>query len=239
MTRRRTNDKRQRILDAAVRVFSKKGFFASRVSDVAAAARVADGTVYLYFRNKDDILVNLFADVMSEHLAAAREAISKAPDTPSRLRVIADHHLGLLGENPELAVVFQVELRQSTKFMELFTASWLKDYFDLVDQAMETGQRDGSVRKDVPRRLAAHAFFGSLDALVTSWVLSRNAFNLVELAGPMVELFLAGAATQTAAQVQPASGSRLGRAALRAVGAVGAVGLDAAPVVARAGRKAR
>jgi TetR/AcrR family fatty acid metabolism transcriptional regulator len=239
MTRKRTNDKRQRILDAAVRVFSKKGFFASRVSDVAAAARVADGTVYLYFRNKDDILVNLFDDVMSEHLAAAREAISKAADTPGRLRIIADHHLGLLGGNPELAVVFQVELRQSTKFMELFTASWLKDYFDIVEKAMEAGQRDGSVRKDLPRRLAAHAFFGSLDALVTSWVLSRNAFNLAELAGPMVELFLTGAATPGAAtqgaatQVRSVNASRTGRPPLRAVA------LNAAPLVARAGRKAR
>jgi TetR/AcrR family transcriptional regulator, fatty acid metabolism regulator protein len=192
-TRQRSDDKRRRILDAAVRVFSKKGFFASRVSDVASAAGIADGTVYLYFKSKDDILVSLFDDVMSEHIAAAREEVRQAADAPAKLRAIADHHLRLLGSKPELAVVFQVELRQSTKFMALFTASWLMSYFALVEDAIASGQREGTIRPDLPRKLAAHAFFGALDALVTSWVLARNSFDLAEMAAPAVDLFLAGA----------------------------------------------
>src|SRR6266436_7656267 len=120
--KRRTDDKRQRILDAAVQVFARKGFFASRISDVAAAAGIADGTVYLYFESKDNILVKLFDEVMGEHIEAARQEIRDVADAATQLRVIADHHLGLLGRNPDLAVVFQVEVRQSTKFMELFTA---------------------------------------------------------------------------------------------------------------------
>jgi TetR/AcrR family transcriptional regulator, fatty acid metabolism regulator protein len=198
-TRQRTDDKRQRILDAAVRVFSKKGFFASRVSDVASAAGIADGTVYLYFKSKDDILVSLFDDVMSEHITAAREEVRQAGDAPAQLRAIADHHLRLLGSKPELAVVFQVELRQSTKFMELFTASWLTGYFDLVENAIEAGQREGTIRSDLPRKLAAHAFFGALDALVTSWVLAHNSFDLAAMAAPAVDLFLAGAVERNAA----------------------------------------
>src|SRR5436190_23921244 len=95
--KRRTDDKRQRILDAAVQVFARKGFFASRVSDVASAARIADGTVYLYFESKDDILVKLLDEVMGEHIEAARREIRAggAEDAAARLRVIADHHLGL------------------------------------------------------------------------------------------------------------------------------------------------
>ncbi|MEP6653358.1 MAG: TetR/AcrR family transcriptional regulator [Myxococcales bacterium] len=193
--KRRTDDKRQRILDAAVQVFARKGFFASRVSDIATAAGIADGTVYLYFESKDDLLIKLFDEVMGEHIEAARQELARVDDAAARLRVIADHHLGMLGRNPELAVVFQVELRQSTKFMELFTASWLKEYFDLVEAAIEAGQQQGTIRQDLARKLATHAFFGALDAMVTSWVLSRNAFDLVELAGPVVELFLTGART--------------------------------------------
>jgi TetR/AcrR family transcriptional regulator, fatty acid metabolism regulator protein len=194
--KRRTDDKRQRILDAAVQVFARKGFFASRISDVAAEAGIADGTVYLYFESKDDILIKLFDEVMGEHIEAARQEIRGVDDAATRLRVIADHHLGLLGKNPELAVVFQVELRQSTKFMELFTASWLKEYFDIVEAAIEGGQEQGSIREDLSRKLATHAFFGALDAIVTSWVLARNAFDLTELAGPVVELFLMGASAK-------------------------------------------
>jgi TetR/AcrR family fatty acid metabolism transcriptional regulator len=206
MARQRTDDKRRRILDAAIQVFAQKGFFASRVSDVAAAAGIADGTVYLYFRNKDDILINLFDEVMAEHLEAARQEIKASKQAATHLRVIADHHLGLLGRNPELAVVFQVELRQSTKFMELFTASWLKDYFDLVEAAIAAGQKAGTIRQDLSRKLATHAFFGALDAMVTSWVLARNAFDLTELAGPVVELFLTGAAAKPPAAAKPSAG---------------------------------
>lgn len=195
-TKRRTDDKRQRILDAAVQVFARKGFSASRISDVASAAGIADGTVYLYFESKDDILIKLFDEVMGVHIDAARQEIARVDDAAARLRVIADHHLGLLGRNPELAVVFQVELRQSTKFMDLFTASWLKEYFDLVEAAIETGQKQGTLREDLSRKLATHAFFGALDAIVTSWVLARNAFDLTELAGPVVELFLTGASAR-------------------------------------------
>jgi TetR/AcrR family fatty acid metabolism transcriptional regulator len=193
--KRRTDDKRQRILDAAVQVFARKGFFASRVSDIATAAGIADGTVYLYFESKDDLLIKLFDEVMGEHIEAARQELARVDDAAARLRVIADHHLGMLGRNPALAVVFQVELRQSTKFMELFTASWLKEYFDIVEAAIEAGQQQGTIRPDLARKLATHAFFGALDAMVTSWVLSRNAFDLVELAGPVVDLFLSGART--------------------------------------------
>jgi TetR/AcrR family transcriptional regulator, fatty acid metabolism regulator protein len=196
-TKRRTDDKRQRILDAAVQVFARKGFSASRISDVASAAGIADGTVYLYFESKDDILIKLFDEVMGVHIDAARQEIARVEDAAARLRVIADHHLGLLGRNPELAVVFQVELRQSTKFMDLFTASWLKEYFDLVEAAIESGQKQGTLREDLSRKLATHAFFGALDAIVTSWVLARNAFDLTELAGPVVELFLTGASART------------------------------------------
>jgi len=195
MPRTRTDDKRQRILDAAVRVFARKGYFASRVADVAKAAGIADGTVYLYFKSKEDVLVSLFDDVMCEHVAAGRREVAAAAGAPAKLEAIARHHLALLGSNRELAVVFQVELRQSTKFLAHFTASWLKDYFDLLQGVIEAGQREGTIRKELRRKVASHAFFGVLDEMVTTWVLSPQEYDLAQLAGSAVDLFLYGAAS--------------------------------------------
>jgi TetR/AcrR family fatty acid metabolism transcriptional regulator len=196
VARPRAIDKRRRILDAAVRVFARKGYFAARVSDIAKKAGVADGTIYLYFRNKEDLLVRLFDEVMSVHVEEARSAVRALPSAPDRLRAIAERHLAVLGENRDLAAVFQVELRQSTRFMERFTASWLRGYFALLDEVIEQGQRDGSLRADVSRKVAAKVLFGALDETVTSWLLSERRYPLKELAGPVVDLFLRGAQGQ-------------------------------------------
>jgi TetR/AcrR family fatty acid metabolism transcriptional regulator len=194
VARKRSDDKRQRILQAAARVFARKGYHGARVSEIARRADVADGTIYLYFRNKEDILVSLFDEVMIEHLRQAREALAAVQGAPEKLRTIARRHLGLLGGNRDLAVVFQVELRQSTKFMERFTASWLQDYFTLLTEIIEEGQKEGSLRADLPRKLVTKSFFGALDEMVTSWILSRRDYDLSEVAGPVVDLLLNGAA---------------------------------------------
>jgi TetR/AcrR family fatty acid metabolism transcriptional regulator len=204
VARAKAADKRRRILEAAVHVFARKGYFAARVSDVAKKAGVADGTIYLYFRSKEDILVRLFDEVMSEHVAEARQAVRALPSAPERLLAIAERHLGVLGENRDLAAVFQVELRQSTRFMERFTASWLRDYFQLLDEVLEEGQRDGSLRPDINRKLAARILFGALDETVTSWLLSEKRHSLPDLAAPIVDLFLRGAAPGQASCLLPA-----------------------------------
>jgi len=205
MPRRRTDDKRHRILQAATRVFARKGYFGARVSEVARRAGVADGTIYLYFKSKEDILVALFDEVMAEHLERGRTELRSIHGTAARLLAIAEHHLRLFGENPDLAVVFQVELRQSTKFLERFTASWLQDYFSLISGVIEEGQREGALRADLPRKVATKAFFGALDEMVTSWILGRRDYDLSRLALPVVELFLRGIAAPAAARrVRPA-----------------------------------
>jgi TetR/AcrR family transcriptional regulator, fatty acid metabolism regulator protein len=201
MARRRTDDKRQRILDAAVRVFAKKGYHGAKVAEIAKKAGVADGTIYLYFRNKEDILVSLFDEVMEEHISQARAEIARVKGAPEKLRVAAEHHLKLFSGNEDLAVVFQVELRQSTKFLERFTASWLQDYFKLLQDVIAEGQRDGTIRPDLPKKLATKALFGILDEMVTSWTLGRKDYDVGNLAEPVVDLFLRGASA-------PARGGR-------------------------------
>jgi TetR/AcrR family fatty acid metabolism transcriptional regulator len=196
MARRRSDDKRQRILDAAVRVFARKGYHGAKVAEIAKRARVADGTIYLYFRNKEDILVSLFDEVMAEHIAAARVELKRARNAAEKLRIVAAHHLKLFSGNPDLAVVFQVELRQSTKFLERFTASWLQDYFAVLQEVIAEGQQEGTLRSDLPKKLATKALFGILDEMVTSWTLGPKEYDVGDLAEPVVDLFLRGASAR-------------------------------------------
>jgi TetR/AcrR family fatty acid metabolism transcriptional regulator len=196
-------EKRRRILASAVKVFARKGYFGARVREIARRAGVADGTVYLYFQNKEHVLACLFEEVMAEHIAAARRELRLLPDGASRLRSVAERHLRLLGGNPDLAVVFQVELRQSTKFMERFTASSFQDYLKLIEGIIDEAQREGALRLDVSRKLLAKALFGILDEMVTSWILGGRDYDLGKLADPVVDLFLNGASARATRQAPP------------------------------------
>jgi TetR/AcrR family fatty acid metabolism transcriptional regulator len=185
-------DKREAILKAATRVFAQRGFFNAQVADVAKAAGVAAGTVYLYFRSKDDLLVSLFERTMKEAIAAGRNALIGATDPRDRLRRIARLHLERLGRDRDLAVVFQVELRQSTKFMERFSSSYLREYLGIIRDAVEAGQTAGLFRRDVSATTAAKILFGALDEMATNWILSRRRYSLEGDADAVIDLFLNG-----------------------------------------------
>ena len=189
-------DKREAILKAATRVFAQNGFFNAQVADVAKAAGVAAGTVYLYFRSKDDLLVSLFERTMKDAIAAGRAALVGATDPRERLRRIARLHLERLGRDRDLAVVFQVELRQSTKFMERFSATLLRDYLGLIRETLAAGQASGQFRADLNPTIAAKVFFGALDEMATNWILSRRRYSLAAEAEAIVDLFVNGVGTR-------------------------------------------
>jgi TetR/AcrR family transcriptional regulator, fatty acid metabolism regulator protein len=185
-------DKRDAILRAATRVFAQNGYFQSQVADVARVAGVAAGTVYLYFKGKDDLLVSIFERSMRDVLAECRAALDTLGDPAARLRTLAHLHLGRLGRDKDLAVVFQVELRQSVKFMERFSETFLQDYFKLIRQAIADGQQSGAFRRDISATTATKIFFGALDEMATNWVLSRRKYDLTAEADAVVDLFING-----------------------------------------------
>ena len=185
--------KRDAILRAAIDIFAERGYFNAQVADVARAAGVAAGTVYLYFRSKDDLLVSIFERSMRDGLAGSRAAIADLPDPPERLRRLARGHLARLGSDRNLAIVFQVELRQSTKFMERFSSTLLRDYLGLIREAIADGQRDGLFRTDINPTSAAKMMFGALDEMATNWILSRRRYSLEADADAVVDLFINGA----------------------------------------------
>jgi TetR/AcrR family fatty acid metabolism transcriptional regulator len=185
--------KRDAILRAAIDVFAERGFFSAQVADIARAAGVAAGTVYLYFKSKDDLLVSIFDRSMREGLTLGRAAVANLDDPRERLRRLARGHLARLGGDRNLAIVFQVELRQSTKFMERFSSTLLRDYLGLIRDAIADGQRAGIFRSDIKATVAAKIFFGALDEMATNWILSRRRYALEADADTVVELFLNGA----------------------------------------------
>lgn len=185
-------DKRERILRAATRVFATRGFFGAQVADVARVAGVAAGTVYLYFHGKDDLLIAIFERTMSDAIAEGRTALAHMPDPIARLRRIARLHLERLGRDRDLAIVFQVELRQSTKFMEQFSRTKLREYLGVIRDAIADGQAAGLMRPGVDATLAAKCFFGALDEMATNWILSHRRYALASMADRVCDLFVHG-----------------------------------------------
>lgn len=193
-------DKRAAILDAATAVFAERGFFNAQVADIARGAGIAAGTVYLYFRSKDEILTSIFDRTMKEAIAEGRAALADEADPVERLRRIARLHLTRMGRDRSLAVVFQVELRQTTKFMERFSTTGLRDYLKLIQQTIEDGQTRGAFRAGVSARTAAKIVFGALDEMATNWILSRRRYALANEADEIVDLLVGGLAPTPAAK---------------------------------------
>ncbi|MGE3274561.1 MAG: TetR/AcrR family transcriptional regulator [Vicinamibacterales bacterium] len=185
-------DKREAILRAATKTFARHGFHQAQVADVAKEAGIAAGTVYLYFRGKDDLLVSLFDRTMQAALAEGERALAAVDDPAERLRTIARLHLARLGRDRDLAVVFQVELRQSVKFMERFSATFLTRYLTQIRDVIAEGQRTGVFRSGISATTAAKVFFGALDEMATNWVLSRRRYTLAAEADAIVDLFIHG-----------------------------------------------
>jgi TetR/AcrR family transcriptional regulator, fatty acid metabolism regulator protein len=191
-TRAAVTDKREAILRAATKVFARNGYFNSKVSDIAGEAGIADGTVYLYFKSKDEILHSIFDRAMAEFIAEGKKEIAALTDPVAKLTRIAQLHLERLGGDRDMAIVFQVELRGSTKFMQEFSAAGFREYLEIICATIAEGQRAGQFRNDIKPIVAAKILYGSLDEMVTNWVLSNKSYPLAPMAGEVLKIFFGG-----------------------------------------------
>ena len=186
------SDKREAILRAAIKVFAGKGYFNSKVADIAKEAGIADGTVYLYFKSKDEILHSFFDRAMEDFIAEGKKQLAKIESAEEKLRRIAQLHLERLGADRDLAIVFQVELRGSTKFMQEFSAAGFAEYLLIIQQTIEEGQQKGVFRKDLKPVVCAKILYGALDEMVTNWILSKKSYPLVPMADEVLKIFFGG-----------------------------------------------
>ena len=190
----RDPDKPQQIIEAAIRVFARKGYYNSRVADIAREAGIAAGTIYLYFKTKDEIVVTLFREGMARFVEAARKAVADEGDPVSKLRRLVRLHFEMLESDPALAEVVQEELRQGHKFFRGASAAEVSSYFALIASVLEEGVAQGSFRAALAVPVATKTLFGAMDQVATSWVLGKRGYRLVDSADTVAEIFLGGVA---------------------------------------------
>jgi len=191
--KRKDNEKYHRIIEAATKVFAKNGFYQSKIAQIAKEAGVADGTIYIYFENKDDILISLFEEQMKGVLDNMAHQVSTIDNPAGKLEIFASTHLGLIEKNKDMAEIIQVELRQSGKFMKEYKNERFLEYLDIIEDIIIEGQKKGLFRKDVIPTVAKRAFFGALDEVSRFWVLSsRRQYDTRTAAKQISDFFLNG-----------------------------------------------
>lgn len=189
---KRNKPKYKQIIEAAVIVIAEHGYHQAQVSKIAKQAGVADGTIYLYFKNKEDILISLFQEKMGEFVEKIEEGIKAKQSASEKLSVLIQKHFDILSSDPHLAIVTQLELRQSNKELRLKINDVLKGYLVLVDSVLKEGIDNGEFKKDLNYKLARQMIFGTLDEIVTTWVMNDQKYNLQKLSKEVHTLFIAG-----------------------------------------------
>jgi TetR/AcrR family fatty acid metabolism transcriptional regulator len=188
--------KYQRILDAALQVFADKGFYEAKISDIARIAGVADGTIYLYFKNKDDLLISLFEAQLEAINRGLRVELAQYLKAQERLQHIVEYHLRLAINNPSLAIFITIELRRSAKFVRDYAKAQFAEYLDQWAQVIRDGKAAGEFREDMSPGLFKHILFGALDEICVTWVNNpqRKPEELYAIGQQLTQFMLRGVA---------------------------------------------
>jgi TetR/AcrR family fatty acid metabolism transcriptional regulator len=192
INKKEKNNKYHLILEAAVKVFARQGFYQSTVAQIAREAGVADGTIYLYFKNKDDILVQFFSYRTKQVFERFRAEVNKSDNSLDKLRNLIRRHLTEFQRDRDMAVVYQVETHQNSRLAEDQIREMSQMYQDLVSEIVETGQQEDSIRKDLYVGLVKRFILGAVDEVINTWLHSDKNYDLVSMADPLVDLFVRG-----------------------------------------------
>ncbi|NLP49786.1 TetR/AcrR family transcriptional regulator [Bacillus sp. RO1] len=184
--------KYKQIIDAAVIVIAENGYHQAQVSKIAKQAGVADGTIYLYFKNKEDILISLFQEKMGLFVEKIRQEIAGKSTSTEKLLTLIEKHFSMLAEDHYLAIVTQLELRQSNLELRLKINEVLKGYLHVVDEILLAGTKNGELRSDLDVRLARQMVFGTIDETITTWVMNDQKYDLTAVAPRVHELLIKG-----------------------------------------------
>lgn len=188
-------------MESAILVLAERGFHQTKIKDVAKKAGVADGTIYLYFKNKDDLLVQLFEEVMTKALSIFRKAIHQNDPPEEKLRCFLYTHLEMVKKEPELAQIISVVLRQSMVFMKEYKNPLFAEYLHTIRSILEEGCELGVFRKDLDFSIVERALFGAADELALAWLLSKTRkFDLEETSKVLVDMVLGGILPRTESQ---------------------------------------
>jgi len=188
----KSNGKYHQILEAAIKVFAEQGFHQATISQIAREAGVADGTIYLYFKNKEDIMVNFFGYKTKQVFGRFREEVDKADNARDKLRLLIKRHLEEFQRDRSMAILYQTETRRFSRMCEEQIREMSKMYLDLVSEIVESGQDEGLMRKDLYMGLVKRFIIGAIDEVINTWLHSGGSYDLVSMADPLVDLFIRG-----------------------------------------------
>lgn len=192
MRMKQNSDKYHKILEAAVVVFAKRGFFQSTVSQIAKQAGVADGTIYLYFKNKDDILVQFYEYKTSQVFKRFRQEVNQATSAEQKLRHLVHSHLSEFQKDINMAIVYQAETHQHQRLAQDIIKEMSKMYRDIITEVLELGQQEGHFRRNLYVGLVMRLITGAVDEVINSWIHAGGSYDLVSMADPLVDLFIKG-----------------------------------------------
>jgi len=187
------SQKHERILKAAIKVFAKNGFHNSKISQIAKEAGVADGTIYLYFRNKDDILISLFEEKMDIVIKDFKAVLAKVDDPTEKLKTFIRHYVEFMENQKALAEVISVELRQSNKFMKEYVPVKFAEFLKILSTIVREGKDRGVFHENVQPGIVKRAIFGALDEMVLYWVLTpKPKYGPAQIADSLADMFVEG-----------------------------------------------
>ena len=189
---KRDKPKYKQIVNAAVIVIAENGYHQAQVSKIAKEAGVADGTIYLYFKNKEDILISVFKEKMAIFVNNVEVILKQDIDTSEKLFRMIDNHFRVLHEDRHLAIVTQLELRQSNKELRVRINEVLKEYLMLLDAILKEGIENGALNTGLDVRLARQMVFGTIDETITSWVMNDQKYDLMKLSPEVHRLIMNG-----------------------------------------------
>jgi TetR/AcrR family fatty acid metabolism transcriptional regulator len=192
MGTKQNSDKYHKILEAAVVVFAERGFFQSTVSQIAKQAGVADGTIYLYFKNKDDILVQFYEYKTSQVFRRFREAVNQATSAEQKLRSLVYTHLEEFQKDINMAIVYQAETHQHQRLAQDIIKEMSKMYRDILTEVLELGQQEGHFRRNLYVGLVMRLITGAVNEVINAWIHAGGSYDMISMADPLVDLFIKG-----------------------------------------------
>ena len=189
----KAENKHSKIITAATKVFAKKGFFTARISDIAKDAKVADGTIYLYFNNKYDILLSVFEEEVGKIVENTEKLLAVESDPRRQLEIFTSQYLMAMKKNRYLAEVIQIELRQTHKVIKEYRDNKFSQYIEIIAEIIRRGQTLGIYRRDIKPDLAKRIFFGALDEISRVWNTSLETnYSAEEIIDQLLLIFQSG-----------------------------------------------
>jgi TetR/AcrR family transcriptional regulator, fatty acid metabolism regulator protein len=193
---KRNSDKYHQILTAAIKVFAERGFAQSTISQIAQEAGVADGTIYLYFKNKDDILVQ-FYERMTDHVSSCFwEAVEEGQTALQKLQNLVRAHLEVFQSQPNGAIVYQSETHLQWRLVQEPTRQMSRMYREVISKLVALGQKEGTIRTDIYVGLVKRLINGAVEEVINTWIHTGMDHDLASMAEPLVDLFLRGIGTE-------------------------------------------